>query len=188
VAYAPSASTSIVLNGLTSRENLAYDGTSDTPVDNRQQSVLDLIASSQISPRLKVVAEGLYRFGDYSQAVFGEGEITGTRKQSYSVAGAALYGIFTMGNGNLLGLRGEYMSQSRADGPIFQYPTSSDKPNLGSMTLSFEPASSLKLFPGLRTIVEYRLDFAGKDFFPGKSEGTYKKNQSTLTIGQVYSF
>ena len=44
------------------------------------------------------------------------------------------------------------------------------------------------LFPGLRTILEYRLDFAGRDFFPGKTEGTYKKNQSSFTIGQVYNF
>jgi hypothetical protein len=93
-----------------------------------------------------------------------------------------------MGNGNLLGLRGEYLNQSKADGPIFQYPTSGDKPNLGSVTLSFEPASSLRLFPGLRTILEYRYDFAGRDFFPGKSVDSYKKNQSTFTIGQVYNF
>jgi hypothetical protein len=210
VVYAPSAKTSIVFNGLTSRENLnasnsRFDGDdSSTAPDNRQQSVLDLIVSSQVSPQLKLVAEGLYRFGDYSQPVFGEGDLAaaslsssslssrqvqiGTRKQSYSVAGAALYGILTMGNGNLLGLRGEYLSQSKSDGPIFQYPTSGDKPNLGSVTVSFEPASSLKLFPGLRTILEYRLDFAGKAFFPGKDFGTYKKNQSTFTIGQVYNF
>ena len=209
VVYTPSATTSIVLNGLTSRENLnaansVFDGPhTATAPDNRRQSIVDLIATSQISPRFKVVAEGLYRFGDYSQPVFGDvtaEAVTlsslssrqavqiGTRKQSYSVAGGALYGVFTMANGNLLGLRGEYLSQSKADGPIFQYPTSGDKPNLGSVTLSFEPASSLKLFPGLRTILEYRLDFAGKDFFPGKDFGTFKKNQSTITIGQVYNF
>jgi hypothetical protein len=197
VVYTASPTTSIVLNGLTSRENLAYDGTSDTAVDNRQQSVIDLIATSQITPRVKLVAEGLYRWGDYSQDVFGDDTASdlssrqvaiGTRKQSYSVAGAALYGIFTMGNGNLLGLRGEYLSQSKSDGPIFQYPTSDEKPNLGSVTLSFEPASSLRLFPGLRTILEYRFDFAGKEFFPGKTDGSFKKNQSSFTIGQVYNF
>ena len=206
VVYNPSATTSIVLNGLTSRENLnaantAYDGSDlSTAPDNRRQSVIDLIVSSQITPRFKVVGEGLYRFGDYSRPVFSDPVLTdtvalssrqvliGREKQSYSVAGGALYGIFTMANGNILGLRGEYMSQSKADGPVFQYPTSGDKPNLGSVTLSFEPASSLKLFPGLRTILEYRLDFAGKDFFPGKDFGTFKKNQSTITIGQVYNF
>ncbi|MES2461678.1 MAG: outer membrane beta-barrel protein, partial [Armatimonadota bacterium] len=65
IVYTASPTTSIVLNGLTSRENLAYDGTADTSLDNRQQSVIDLIATSQVTPRLKVVAEGLYRFGDY---------------------------------------------------------------------------------------------------------------------------
>jgi hypothetical protein len=95
-----------------------------------------------------------------------------------------------MGNGNLLGLRGEYLSQSKADGPIFQYPTNNNgsKPNLGSVTLSFEPASAVRLFPGLRTILEYRYDFAGREFFPGKTDGTFKKNQSTITIGQIYNF
>ncbi|MBC8103325.1 MAG: hypothetical protein H7Z41_12165, partial [Cytophagales bacterium] len=107
---------------------------------------------------------------------------------SYNVAGGALYGILTVGNGNLLGLRGEYLSQSKSDGPVLRYPTSGDKPNLGSVTLSFEPASSVRLFPGLRTLVEYRYDFAGRGFFPGKDEGEFKKNQSTLTIAQIYNF
>ncbi|MBC8103715.1 MAG: outer membrane beta-barrel protein, partial [Cytophagales bacterium] len=60
LVYAASPTTSLVLNGLTSRENLAYDGTAATPLDNRQQSVIDLVATSQVSPRLKVVFEGLY--------------------------------------------------------------------------------------------------------------------------------
>lgn len=190
-----SGSSSLVFNFLTSRENLAYSGFTPTapggaPVptmNNKQQSVLDLIYSNQFNPKLKLVVEGLYRFGK------------NTDDDSYTVAGGALYLIYGLGKNNL-SLRAETLSANKVNNPALPtYPIDTNsKPQLGSLTLCYELKSGI--LPGSRTMFEYRLDFAGKKFFPGKGvsfdqneQGTgtltdYKKSQSTLTIGQVFSF
>lgn len=194
-----SANSNLVFNFLTSRENLAYTGygpgapvnnTPFPPMNNKQQSVIDLIYSNQFSKSFKVVAEGLYRFGKNSD------------NESYSVSGGALYGIFTFKNGNVAAIRAETLSSSKVNNPALPtYPLSADagsKPSLGSITASYEFKTGL--YPGMRTILEYRYDFAGKRFFPGKGLSApsneeqsefisdFKKNQSTFTIGQVFSF
>ena len=58
--------------------------------------------------------------------------------------------------------------------------------NAGSVTASLEPKTGL--FPGLRTLLEARYDFANEKVFAGKNNDTEKKNQVTLTVGQIYSF
>ena len=173
--YTPTPSASYTLNGLTSRENLDYTGSSNLngsyPVLNRQQSVLDFIYTKQVTPAFKFVGEGLYRFGkDYNNKNYDEG-------------GGAGYLIYTLKNGNTLAFRGEYVSTL----PQLSATPGASNPALSSGTVSYELHSGL--FTGLRTLLEYRYDQSGVRFFPGKNANdSLKKSQSTFTIGEIYSF
>ena len=189
-----SANSSIVLNGLTSRENLAYDGTQQPGVDlsgkknSKQVSVIDFVYANQFSPSLKFVLEGLARFGKATTTET-TGQVTTTKDTSYNVAGAAGYLIFPFKNGNTAALRGEYLSQSKIEAGILPYApetNSNKKPNLTSLTASYELKAGI--FPGMRTFFEYRYDIANTKIFAGDDVAKPKKNQSTLTIGQVFAF
>ena len=160
IAYNPSAKTGIVFNGLTSRENL---NVTTTPANNKQQSVLDLIVTHQFSNNFKGVVEGLYRFGKDAG------------NDNYNLGGVAGYGIYTLKNGNTAALRAEYVSPSNVTVAT----------GLSSITGSYELKSGI--FPGLRTLLEYRYDRAGDDAFADHNNNG-KKSQSTVTIGQVFSF
>jgi len=186
LAYNPNANCSWIMNGLSSRENIAENV-------YKQQNILNLIGTKQFGPRFKGVVEGVYRWGDYLAAIdTSEDELpsradpAGTKTTSYTSYGADLYGIYTLKNADIVALRGDYFSVDKGDTFLLSQP-GTDKPYIGSFTASFEPASSLKLFPNLRTILEYRYDFAKENFFVDK-DGKAKKNQSTVTIGEVYSF
>ncbi len=74
--------------------------------------------------------------------------------------GLAGFGALTLAGGNALGLRAEILDM---DAP-------------GDRTLW-----------GLTATYELRHDRADDPFFAGKN-GALKKNQTTLTIGQAYSF
>jgi hypothetical protein len=195
VAQTLSGSSSIVFNGLFTRENLAYDGsgpdsTPNPPIDeeelltsasraldppnnplNKQLGVLDLVYSNQFNKQFKLVAEGLFRFGKDAS------------DESYNVTGGAGYLIYTLGNGSNIAFRGEYLQQSKSGSAVL--PGSGDnKPNLSSITLSYEP--KFNVFPGARTLFEVRYDNSNRAVFAGERE--FKKNQTTFTIGQTFSF
>jgi hypothetical protein len=197
VAQTLNSKSSVVLNGLTTRENLNYVGAGPDsgftpPTDetallsssrnlgvsvpaNRQLSVLDIVYSNQFSKPLKFVFEGLYRFGKNID------------EKSYNVTGGAAYLIYTMGNGNVLGLRGEYLRQSNAEGGVLPvFGSSTEKPSLSSITASYELKGAL--FPGSRTLFEVRFDNAYDKIFPSDKATFDKKNQTTFTIGQVFAF
>jgi hypothetical protein len=186
---------SLVFNGLFNRENLAYDGsgpdsTTTPPIDegellesaasralnppsnplNKQLGVLDLVYSNQFNRQLRFVAEGLYRFGKDAN------------DESYNVAGGAGYLIYTLGNGNVISFRGEYLQQSKPGSGVLP-GSGTNKPNLSSLTLSYEP--KFNFFPGSRTLVEVRYDNSNRAVFAG--EDNFKKNQTTFTLGQVFS-
>lgn len=181
LVYLPSATSSLVLNGLGSRENLADIGVFGTPPTStvpRQQNVLDLIYSNQVNPTTKLAVEGLYRFGKDDA------------DEDYNFFGVAVYGIF-----GPIGLRAEYLADTKGTfilggssiGAGIVNPTNpNEKSNLGSVTLSYEPKAAL--FPGARTIIEARYDFASEKYFAKDTAGEFSKNQATLTFGQVYSF
>jgi hypothetical protein len=187
IAQTLNSKSSVVLNGLFSREtvgtfvdegeNQFLDSTLSKAAKTRQevigqniksQSVLDLIYTNQFNSKFKFVLEGLYRFGK------------DTGNQSYDWGGVAGYGIFTLKSGNVVGLRGEYLSPSTMGATTAAgLPTS-----LSSVTLSYELKSGL--FPNTRTMFEVRHDISGKDFF--QTDDSVKKSQTTLTLGQVFSF
>lgn len=185
IAHAISPTTSIILNGLTSRENLGpILGDNGTPEDtsddivlgqsNRQQSILDLVVTSQVSPSARLALEALYRWGDNFDG------------DSYSVYGIAGYGSLTLRSGNILSLRGEYLKANDTNNPVINYPDDPGaRARLTEITLTYELRSGL--FPGVRTLFELRHDQAGEPFF-GNKDGGFKKDQTTLTLGQSYSF
>lgn len=160
-----SGSSQLILNGLASRENL---GSSDAP-NNKQQNVLDLIYSNQFTPSFKFVTEGLYRWGKDANDM------------SYDVWGVAGYFLFNTGGGSVAGLRAEYLKQNDAT-TVIGLPESDF--DIGSVTLTYDMKTGL--FPGMRTLFEYRYDFAKDPFFGGKNG--LKDSQSTLTVGQIYAF
>lgn len=176
LAHTLSSRSSVVLNGLYSRETLGTLSTGDddrsrqvSGLNVKPQSVLDLIYTNQFTDRFKFVVEGLYRFGKDAA------------NDSYNWGGVAGYGIFTLKSGNILGLRGEYLSPSTLGAAAANGGTTS----LSSATLSYELRSGL--FPNSRTIFEARHDIAGKEFFLNE-DGDAKKSQTTFTLGQVFTF
>ena len=167
LTYALSPASSLVLNGLGSRENLSAPGTA---ANNKQQSVLDLIYTNQASATTKFVFEGLYRTGK------------DTANKKYDFYGAALYGIF-----GPVGARVEYLTDSKNTFILGADPNDPNrKVSLSSATLSYEPKAGL--FPGARTLLEARYDFSNAKLFAKEDVGDMSKNQFTITLGQVYAF
>lgn len=171
IAHTLSPAATLVLNGLGARENLGINAAGDPATNNRQQSLLDLIYTNQLTPSARVAVEGLYRWGD---------DVAGA---SYDVYGVAGFGALTLAGGNVLGLRAEILDLD-APGAALLAGASGDR-RLWGMTATYELHSGL--LPGLRTLLELRHDRADDPFFAGKNGGL-KKSQTTLTIGQAYSF
>jgi hypothetical protein len=164
-----SPTASLTFNGLGSREPTAFDtGGVDTLERSGRQvgtvgkylSIYDLIYVNQFTPAFKLAVEGLYRHWNDTEDQYG----------------AAGYGVFTIGGGSIVGLRGEYLKID---------PDNGDDNDLSSLTLSFEPRSTL--LPGARTLLELRYDHS-KDAIFGNEDGGVKKDQVSLTIGQTFSF
>ncbi len=169
IAYTFSPKASFVLNALGSRENLDPSGAAAT-ANSKQQTVLDAIYTLQTNAKTRFVAEGLYRTGK------------DLANNSYDFYGFAGYGIF-----GPIGLRAEYLTDSKNNFILGADPNDPNKKvNLGSVTLSFEPKTGL--FPNTRTILEARYDYSNAKEFSDKDNINGKKNQTTITIGQVYSF
>ena len=164
--YNFNANSSLIFNGLASRGVLATALAAGTK--NTDQDILNLVYQNQLTPTRKVVLEGVYRFGK---------EANNDKYSVYGVSGYLVLGV--------VGLRAEYLAEG--DHPSLINGTGSTKKgNIGSGTISFEPKTGL--FPGLRTLLEARYDFANEKLFAGKDAANDKKNQVTLTVGQIYSF
>jgi hypothetical protein len=159
----------LILNGLTSRENLGVLGDGETPgLNNKQQSILDLIYTTRLGATTNLAVEGLYRWGKTPADT------------SYDVSGIAGYATVATGGGNTLGLRGEYLKLDR------EFVGATDDLTLSSLTASYELRSGL--LPGVRTLLELRYDRASDPYFLDRDGGASKKSQTSLTIGQAYSF
>jgi hypothetical protein len=104
---------------------------------------------------------------------------------SVNTTGIAAYLTRPLGNGGAFAVRGEYISAGSATTGLL--PTGLNpalKPNLASITFAYH-------LPGAtdnsRTILEYRYD-RSNDFLFEKGIGAAKKDQGTLTLGQVFRF
>jgi hypothetical protein len=192
IAQTLGGTSSLVFNGLTARENLAYNGagpdSSSSPGEstadlsrgravaddaiNRQVSILDLVYGNQINSRLRFAAEGIYRFGK------------DTADRSYNITGGAGYLVYGLRGGNSIGLRAEHLRQSTRTAGVLPVGSGGGNPNLTSITLSYDLRSNL--LPGSRTLAELRYDNSNQAVFGG--ENSFKKNQTTFTLGQILSF
>lgn len=166
LAHTLSSTSSIVLNGLTSREPVAVEVAASTLASRqveefvgKQLSIIDLIYSNQFNPTTRFVLEALYRTWEDTE-------------DQYGVAG---YLMFSQGGGNVLGLRAEYLNIS---------PDGAEDRDQSELTLSYDIRSAL--LPGARTLLELRFDNASDAIFLGRNGA--KKNQTAFTIGQVFSF
>jgi hypothetical protein len=160
---------SLSLNTMIGRENL---GTTATPV-NRQIGVANVVYTNKLSESTSVALDASLRTGkDISN-------------RSYNVTGVTGYLTKTTGSGNVLGLRAEYLTQSNATSAILpQYVTDpTRKPTMTSITASYELKGA---FPGARTLMEFRADNAGGAIFPGEKSTTIKKDQTSITLAQIF--
>ena len=171
IAHTLSPAATLVLNGLGARENLGVNAAGDPATNNRQQSLVDLIYMNQITPTARLAIEGLYRWGDDAAGA------------AYDVYGVAGFGAFTLPGGSALGLRAEILALD-APGAGLLAGVPADR-RLWGLTATYELRSGL--LPGVRTLLELRHDRADDPFFAGRNGGL-KKNQTTFTLGQAYSF
>ena len=166
LAYTLNPASSFIFNGLTAHENIGTAAASN----NKQQNILNVIYQNQLNATRKVVLEGVYRFGK------------NTDNDKYNVFGVAGYLVF-----GTVGLRAEYLAEGDHHSDFLIPSGTTKKVTLGSVTASLEPKTGL--FPGLRTLLEVRYDYANeKVFVPKDAAADGKKNQLTLTVGQIYSF
>lgn len=181
----------LVINGLYSRENLAANGNFDDSV-NRNTGIIDAVYSNQINPRIKIAGEALYRYGKTSN------------DKNQNLFGGAGYFVYGFTNGNVGAIRAEYLTDTRrpsaySAGANTVFPVAlptpfaggaanqDDKPNVGSITASYELKAGI--FPGLRTLFEARFDASNYRIFAPKHEGDNgKKSQFTLTAAQIFNF
>lgn len=105
--------------------------------------------------------------------------------RSFNVSGISGYLTWKVG-GNTAGARAEYLSQSNATAGVLPQSSGNKKPNLSSITLSYELNQGVA--PGARTLLEYRLDRANTAIFAGRNSGQAKKDQSTFTVAQIFNF
>ena len=162
---------SVSLNVLSARENV---GTS-AAVANRSTSVANIVYNNKLSESTSLAVDATLRAGkDISN-------------RTYNVSGFTGYLTKTLGNENVIAVRAEYLSQDNATSAILPlYVTDpTRKPTLTSITGSYELKGA---FPGARTLVEFRMDRAGGAIFPGDKATSIKKDQTSLTLAQVFKF
>jgi hypothetical protein len=154
------------VNVLTGRENLGS-------TVNRPLGLANLVYSWNVGEDTTLGADLTWRSGKEAS------------NRNYSVSGIGGYLTHKLSEKRILGLRGEFLSQSNATAGILPIGTNSvRKPTLGSITASLELKNGA--LPGARTLLEWRIDTASDPVFPHRS-GT-KKNQNTLSVGQTFRF
>ena len=161
VAHTLSGKAKVYLNGLSGRD-LGLGGT--------KHDIFNVVYTNSVSDDTSLAFDGSYTTSGP----------TGGRTKGYAYTG---YLAKTLASGNTVALRGELLNEDRAGGNLLAFG-GVKKPSLSSITASYElKQAKLK---GIRTLVEYRYDNANSAIFP--TRGGAKKNQSTLTLSQVFAF
>lgn len=161
VAHSLSESSKVYVNGLTARDS-ALAGT--------KHDIFNVVYSNQVNEATGVALDASYVTSGPS----------GGRTKSYGYTG---YLTNTLGNGNVIGLRGEYLNEDRVGGNLLAFG-GTKKPSLTSITASYELKN--EALKGMRTLFEIRFDSANSAIFPTKTGS--KKNQTTVSLAQVLSF
>jgi hypothetical protein len=161
-----SEKSSVKVNLLTGREAMGVN-------TNRELALANLVYNRVLGEDTTIGADLNYRSGKEAS------------NRRYNVSGIGGYLTHKLSETRVLGLRGEYLSQSNATAGILPIGNNSvRKPTLGSITASLELKNGA--FPGARTLIEWRLDRASDPVFASKTGN--KKTQNTLTLGQTVRF
>ncbi|MFY7953016.1 MAG: outer membrane beta-barrel protein, partial [Armatimonadaceae bacterium] len=191
-----SSLTGIVQNGLSRVDDATKDlslGISYArPVGEDANLRVNLSSGREATPagvRSVAVANAVYKrtFGDDTTFAL-DGTVRVGRDladDNVNTTGIAAYLTRPLGNGGAFAIRGEYVAAGSATtGLLPTGLTPALKPNLTSITFAYH-------LPGAtdnsRTILEYRYD-RSNDFLFEKGVGAAKKDQGTLTIGQIFRF
>lgn len=154
-------SAQVYLNGLSAR---------DLGIGGVKHDIFNVVYTNAVDAKTNLAVDASYTTAGP----------TGGRTKGYAYTG---YLSRTLESGNVLALRGEMLNEDRAGGNLLAFG-GTKKPSLQSITASYElKQDKLK---GVRTLLEYRYDNANTAVFPTKSGA--KKNQSTLTLSQVFAF
>ncbi|MFM7322144.1 MAG: outer membrane beta-barrel protein [Armatimonadota bacterium] len=139
---------------------------------NRSSSIANVVYTRAFGEDTSFALDGTIRFGrDASD-------------NDTDTTGIAAYLTRKLGNGGAFAVRGEYLSQSSATAGLLPSGAGNVKPNLTSITFAYHlPGGS----DASRTIIEYRYDRSNGFVFE-KEANSLKKDQGTLTIGQVFRF
>jgi len=164
---------SVKVNLATGREPFVLAGPNAAQAGvNRTASIANVVYTRAFGEDTSFAVDGTIRFGrDASD-------------KSSDTSGIAAYLTRKLGNGGALAVRGEYLSQSSATAGLLPSAGGNVKPNLTSITFAYH-------LPGgtdtSRTIIEYRYDRSNGFVFE-KESNSLKKDQGTLTVGQVFRF
>lgn len=165
---------SLKVNLMTGREQVdSFVNTAQTVGVNREASMANVVYTRAFGENTHFALDGTLRFGK------------DVDDRSYDVSGIAAYLTRKTGNGAAVSVRGEYLSQNNAtSGLLPTGPDARKKPTLTSITLSYQLPGSTE---GTRTILEYRYDRAA-DFVFEKGSSSLKKDQSSISIGQIFRY
>ncbi|MGC4045335.1 MAG: outer membrane beta-barrel protein [Armatimonas sp.] len=161
VAHSMSESAKVYVNGLTAR---------DVGLGGTKHDIFNVVYTNQLNEQNGVALDASYVTSGPS----------GGRTKSYGYTG---YLTHTLGNGNVVGLRGEYLNEDRVGGNLLAFG-GAKKPSLNSITASYELKN--EALKGMRTLFEVRFDSANSAIFPTKTGA--KKNQTTVSLAQIVSF
>ncbi len=161
IARTVGSSTKLYVNGLSARD-VALGGT--------KHGIFNVVVTDQVNEKTALALDASYATSGPS----------GTRTKSLAYTG---YLSQTLGSGNVVGLRGELLTENRAGGNLLAFG-GGKKPSLSSITASYELKNEdLK---GMRTLLEVRFDNANTAIFPTRTGA--KKSQATVSLAQIYSF
>lgn len=138
----------------------------------RQKNIVNVVYTNTLSDSLSIALDA--------------SSVSGKKagNANFTASGATLYGVFTMGNGNAIGLRAESLTENSAGGLLLPSASEGKKPTLSSVTASYEIKGMAK--SGLRTLFEVRFDSANTAVFP--TDTGAKKSSTTFTLAQIFNF
>lgn len=169
LTFNPDANTSVILNGLTSREPA---GLSDQP-----KTVLEVIGSHNFTSKLAGAVDFNYDFGKGTLV-----SAPAVPDSNWSAYGVAAYLKYMTSGGSYLAVRGEYIKDK--DSFIFG-GNGVKRASEITVTYSWQHA----LFPNSELRFEFRHDDADANgLFMGSGGALNKTKQDTITLSHIFRF
>jgi hypothetical protein len=181
LAQTLSENASLTLSGLIAKDSFTGDlptaeqarvsrqTTPDTTFSaEKQKSIVNVVYTNKLSDSTRIAAE--------ASAINGKDAF----RTSYNAQ--AITGYLYI---NRAALRAEFLSGNTASAGLILPGDGSKKPNIASVTATYQLSSAS--LPGTRTLIELRYDNANTSVF-STDKGRAKKNQSTISLMQIFNF